>query len=86
MTAKLQEEVNQIIEYKSRVTRLDNLIQGYRLCSYILTSPSPAFQHPIDRRKANSQSSCVFLRYYEQTILFSVYYSFLLWCVKEITA
>lgn len=33
MTAKLQEEVNQIIEYRSRATRLDNLIQGYRLCA-----------------------------------------------------
>jgi len=32
MTANIQEEVNQIVEFKSRATRLDNLIQGYRLC------------------------------------------------------
>ena len=33
MTANLQEEINQIVELKSRATRLDNLIQGYRLCA-----------------------------------------------------
>ena len=33
MTANLQEEINQIVELKNRVTRLDNLIQGYRLCA-----------------------------------------------------
>jgi site-specific recombinase XerD len=33
MTASIQEEVNQIVRFKSRATRLDNLIQGYRLCA-----------------------------------------------------
>ena len=33
MTANIQEEVNHIVELKSRATRLDNLIQGYRLCA-----------------------------------------------------
>jgi site-specific recombinase XerD len=33
MTASIQQEVNQIVEIKSRATRLDNLIQGYRLCA-----------------------------------------------------
>jgi integrase/recombinase XerD len=33
MTANIQQEVNQIVELKSRATRLDNLIQGYRLCA-----------------------------------------------------
>jgi len=33
MTANLQEEVNHIVEVKIRATRLDNLIQGYRLCA-----------------------------------------------------
>ncbi len=33
MTANIQEEVNQIVELKNRATRLDNLIQGYRLCA-----------------------------------------------------
>ena len=33
MTANIQEELNQIVELKGRATRLDNLIQGYRLCA-----------------------------------------------------
>jgi site-specific recombinase XerD len=33
MTANVQQEVNQIVELKSRATRLDNLPQGYRLCA-----------------------------------------------------
>ena len=33
MTANLQQELNQIIERSKRATRLDNLIQGYRLCA-----------------------------------------------------
>ena len=33
MTANIQEEVNHIVEVKSRATRLYNLIQGYRLCA-----------------------------------------------------
>ena len=33
MTANLQQELNQIIEHTSRVTRLDTLIQGYRGCT-----------------------------------------------------
>jgi len=33
MTANLQQELNQIIEHRSRATELDNLLQGYRLCA-----------------------------------------------------
>jgi len=33
MTATIQEEINHIVELKSQVTRLDNLVQGYRLCA-----------------------------------------------------
>lgn len=33
MTANLEEEINQIVELKNWTTRLDNLIQGYRLCA-----------------------------------------------------
>jgi len=33
MTANLQQELNQIIERSKRATRLDTLIQGYRLCA-----------------------------------------------------
>jgi site-specific recombinase XerD len=32
MTANIQQEVNHVIEIKNRATRLDSLIQGYRLC------------------------------------------------------
>jgi integrase/recombinase XerD len=33
MTANIHQQVNQIVEIKGRATRLDNLIQGYRLCT-----------------------------------------------------
>ena len=33
MTVYLQQELNHIVELKGRATRLDNLIQGYRLCA-----------------------------------------------------
>ncbi len=33
MTANIQQEINHIVELKSRANRLDNLIQGYRLCA-----------------------------------------------------
>lgn len=33
MTAIIHEEINHIVEIKSRATHLDNLIQGYRLCA-----------------------------------------------------
>jgi integrase/recombinase XerD len=33
MTANIQQEVNQIVDTKSQATRIDNLIQGYRLCA-----------------------------------------------------
>jgi site-specific recombinase XerD len=33
MTANIHQEVNQVVEIKGRATRLDNLIQGYRLCA-----------------------------------------------------
>jgi len=33
MTANIHQQVNQIVEIKSWATRLDNLIQGYRLCA-----------------------------------------------------
>jgi len=33
MTANIHEEVNHIVELRSRATRLYNLIQGYRLCA-----------------------------------------------------
>jgi hypothetical protein len=33
MAANIHQEVNQIVEIKSRATWLDNLIQGYRLCA-----------------------------------------------------
>jgi integrase/recombinase XerD len=33
MTANIHQQVNQIVEIKDRATRLDNLIQGYRLCA-----------------------------------------------------
>jgi len=33
MTANIHEEVNHIVELKGRATRLNNLIQGYRLCA-----------------------------------------------------
>jgi site-specific recombinase XerD len=33
MTANIQQEINQIIEIKSRATHLDNLIHGYQLCA-----------------------------------------------------
>ena len=33
MTANTHEEINNIVELKNRATRLDTLIQGYRLCA-----------------------------------------------------
>ena len=33
MTANIHEEVNHIVELKRQATRLDNLLQGYRLCA-----------------------------------------------------
>ncbi len=33
MTANLQQELNHIIELKGQATRLDTLIQGYKLCA-----------------------------------------------------
>jgi len=33
MTADIQQEISHIVELKSRANRLDNLIQGYRLCA-----------------------------------------------------
>jgi len=33
MAANIHQQVNQIVEIKSRATNLDNLIQGYRLCA-----------------------------------------------------
>ena len=33
MTANIQQEINHIVELKSRANRLDNLIQGYHLCA-----------------------------------------------------
>ena len=33
MTANIREEVNHIVELRSRATHLDNLLQGYRLCA-----------------------------------------------------
>jgi site-specific recombinase XerD len=33
MTANIQKEINQIVNIKNQPTRLDNLIQGYRLCA-----------------------------------------------------
>ena len=34
MTANIQEEVDHIVELKSRATHIDNLIQGYRLSAW----------------------------------------------------
>jgi site-specific recombinase XerD len=33
MTVNIRQQVNQIVEIRGRATRLDNLIQGYRLCA-----------------------------------------------------
>ena len=33
MTANLQKQINQIVELKIQATKLENLIQGYRLCA-----------------------------------------------------
>lgn len=33
MTANLQEQIYKIVNHNSRITQLDNLIQGYRLCA-----------------------------------------------------
>ena len=33
MTANLQQEIKHIVERKSRANRLENLIQGYRICA-----------------------------------------------------
>jgi len=53
MTANIQEEVNQIVEFKSRATRLDNLIQGYRTSR--MCSPPPTWVKVLLRHSNESE-------------------------------
>ena len=34
MTTNLQQEIDKLIEHTSQSTRLDTLIEGYRLCAH----------------------------------------------------
>ncbi len=40
MTANIHEELYHIVELKRQATRLDNLLQGYRLCARSLLHTS----------------------------------------------